>query len=168
MSSTSVDLPEPETPVTTVSSPSGKVTSMSLSCCARAPRTVTFAPLGGRREPGTAISRAAADVESGHRCGIARDLFGRADGDDLPAMHARRRADVDDVVGGANRLFVVFDDEHGVAEVAQRAERFEQRLIVARMQTDGWLVQNVEHAAQLRADLRGETDALAFAAGERR
>ena len=36
------------------------------------------------------------------------------------------------------------------------------------MESDGRFVQHVEHAAQLRADLRGEADALALAAGERR
>ena len=34
------------------------------------------------------------------------------------------------------------------------------------MQADGGLVEDVEHAAEARADLRGEPDALAFAAGE--
>jgi len=32
------------------------------------------------------------------------------------------------------------------------------------VQADGWLVENVENAAQLRSNLRGEADALAFAA----
>ena len=35
------------------------------------------------------------------------------------------------------------------------------------MQADRGLVQHVEHAGQARADLRGEADALALAAGER-
>jgi hypothetical protein len=41
-------------------------------------------------------------------------------------VHARRRADVNHVIGAANRLLVVFDDEHRVAEVAQGAERLDQ------------------------------------------
>ena len=40
ISLTSVDLPEPETPVTQVKAPSGKLTSMSRRLCLRAPRTV--------------------------------------------------------------------------------------------------------------------------------
>ena len=35
------------------------------------------------------------------------------------------------------------------------------------MQADGRLVEHVEHAAQLRADLRCQANALAFAAGKR-
>jgi hypothetical protein len=33
------------------------------------------------------------------------------------------------------------------------------------MQPDGRLIEHVQHAAQLRADLRGQADALRFAAG---
>ena len=61
----------------------------------------------------------------------------------------------------------MLDDEDGVAEVAQVLERGDQPLVVALVQADGRLVEHVEHAAQARADLRGEADALAFAAGER-
>ena len=43
----------------------------------------------------------------------------------------------------------------------------EQSRVVALMQADAWLVQHVENAGQSRADLRGEPDALRFAAGER-
>ncbi len=46
-------------------------------------------------------------------------------------------------------------------------EGLDQAHVVALMEADGGLVENVEHAAQARADLCGEADALAFAAGER-
>ncbi|COV08115.1 Uncharacterised protein [Mycobacterium tuberculosis] len=41
MSLTNVDLPEPETPVTEVSTPSGKDTSIPRKLCSRAPTTVS-------------------------------------------------------------------------------------------------------------------------------
>ena len=46
-------------------------------------------------------------------------------------------------------------------------QRFEQPRIVALMQADRRLVEHVEHAGQAGADLRGEADALALAAGQR-
>ena len=46
-------------------------------------------------------------------------------------------------------------------------ERVEQFLIVARMKPDRRFVEHIKHAAQLRADLCRETNALAFAARER-
>jgi hypothetical protein len=63
-----------------------------------------------------------------------------------------------------DRVLVVLDDDHRVAEVAQVAQRVEQAGIVALVQADGRLVQHVEHAGEARADLRGEPDALALAA----
>ena len=39
------------------------------------------------------------------------------------AMHAGARADVEHVVRGADGFLVVFDHQHGVAEVAQVLER---------------------------------------------
>ena len=54
---TSVDLPEPETPVTAVKVPSGKRTSRSLRLCSRAPRTTRALPLPERRSLGTGTVR---------------------------------------------------------------------------------------------------------------
>lgn len=57
MSFTSVDLPEPETPVTAVSTPSGKDTSMSWRLFSRAPCTVSLRLWSaGRRTSGSGIS----------------------------------------------------------------------------------------------------------------
>ena len=51
--------------------------------------------------------------------GFAMMSSGRALGDDLAAVDAGAGADVDDVVGGQDRVLVVLDDDHRVAEVAQ-------------------------------------------------
>ena len=56
MSLTSVDFPDPDTPVTATMQPSGKSTSMSLRLCSRAPRTVSM-PFGSRRMDGTGMRR---------------------------------------------------------------------------------------------------------------
>ena len=61
----------------------------------------------------------------------------------------------------------MLDHDHGVAEVAQPLQRFQQPRIVALVQADRGLVQHIEHAGQARADLRGQPDALALAAGQR-
>ena len=83
-------------------------------------------------------------------------------------MDARAGADVDDVVGGAHGVLVVLDDDQRVAEVAQAAERREQLVVVALVQSDGGFVEDIQHAHEARADLRGEADALRLTAGERR
>ena len=61
----------------------------------------------------------------------------------------------------------MLDDDDGVADVAQVLEGLQQAVVVALVQADGGLVQDVEHAHERGADLRGQADALGLAAGER-
>ena len=98
----------------------------------------------------------------------ACDLGGRAARDDPTAVLAGARAHVDQEVGGADRLLVVLDDDDRVSEVAQAHERGQEASVVALVQADRRLVEDVEHAHQRRADLCGEPDALRLAARERR
>ncbi len=60
----------------------------------------------------------------------------------------------------------MLDHQHRVAEVAHALQGFDQPFVVALVEADRRLVEHVEHPHQLRADLGGEADALAFAAGE--
>ena len=102
--------------------------------------------------------------DSGH----ARMSSGVPMAHDLAAVLARARAHVDDEVGRADRLLVVLDDDDGVAEVAQPLHRRDEARVVALVQADRRLVEDVEHAHEPGADLRREPDALRLAAGERR
>ena len=86
----------------------------------------------------------------------------------MAAVLAGAGTEVDHVVGRADRLFVVLDDDHAVALIAQPRERGEQAPVVALMEADGRLVEHVEHARQVRADLRRQPDALPFPARQRR
>ncbi len=86
---------------------------------------------------------------------------------DLAAVHAGAEAHVDHVIGAADRVLVVLDDDHAVADVAQMLQRVDQAVVVALVQADRRLVEHVHHAGQAGADLRCEADALRFAAGQR-
>ena len=72
------------------------------------------------------------------------------------------------VIGAADRVLVVLDHEQRVALAAELLERVEQHAVVARMQADRRLVEHVADAAQVRAELRRQPDALGLAARERR
>ena len=61
----------------------------------------------------------------------------------------------------------MLDHEDGVAEVAQPLERRDQLAVVALVQADRRLVEDVEDADELRADLGREPQPLRLAAGER-
>ncbi len=95
----------------------------------------------------------AGEVFAGERVRVGHDLGGRALRHDLAAVDAGAGADVDDVIGGEDRVFVVLDDDHGVAEVAQVFERGQQAVVVALVQADGGFVEDVEHAGEAGADL---------------
>jgi hypothetical protein len=59
------------------------------------------------------------------------------------------------VIGHANRVFVVLDHDHRVAEIAQPRKCAEQTFVVALMQTDRRFIEHIHHAHESRADLAG-------------
>ena len=91
-------------------------------------------------------------------------LGGGALGDHGPAMHASGRANVHQVIGGPNGVFVVLDHHDGVANVGQVTQSLQQPFIVSLMQTNGRFVQHIAAAHQTRSDLGGQTNALGLAA----
>ena len=103
---------------------------------------------------------AAGEIIGGQALGAGEHLVQLAVADDMAAMDAGAGAHVDHIIGVADRILVMLDDEHGVAEIAQPVERDQQPLIVALVEADARLVEHVEHARQARADLAGEADAL--------
>ena len=104
---------------------------------------------------------------AGQRAGLGLDLRRGALGDHLSPVLAGAGTEVDDVVRRADRALVVLDHDHRVAEVAQALERPDQLLVVALVQTDRGLVEDVEDADQARPDLGREPDPLRLAARER-
>ena len=59
-------------------------------------------------------------------------------------------------------------DDYGVAAVTQPLEGRDEPLVVARVESDGRLVEDIEDSRETRADLGREADALHLSAGERR
>ena len=61
----------------------------------------------------------------------------------------------------------MLDDDQGVAEVLEPDQGLDQPVVVALVEADRGLVEDVEDADQAGADLGGQPDALGLAAGER-
>ena len=80
----------------------------------------------------------------------------------MTTMHPSAHANVNDMVGKANGIFIVFHHNHGVAKVAQASERLQQTVIVALVQANGWLIKYIHHAHQACPNLTGKADALGF------
>ena len=85
---------------------------------------------------------------------------------DLSAFDASARTEVDEVAGGADGVFIVFDEEEGVALFSECVKGAEEGGVVAGMKANGGFVEDVEDALEVGAKLRGEADALGFATGE--
>ncbi len=52
------------------------------------------------------------------------------------AVHARARPHVHHLIGGADRVLVVLDHDHGIAEIAQPQQTGQQAGVVALVQAD--------------------------------
>ena len=118
-SCTSVDLPEPDTPVTQMNLPSGNSTVKSFRLFSLRPfdddaLAVALASLLRHRD-----AALAAQELGGDRIGVVQYLLVGALGYHLPAMLARARPDVDDPVGHSHGLFVVLHHDQGIAKVSQ-------------------------------------------------
>ena len=86
--------------------------------------------------------------------------------DDATAVDARPWAHLDEMVRREHHVAVMFYDDHGIAEVAQAVDGTNKTAMVARVQPDTGFVEHVRDAHQPEAELRGESYALSFAAGE--
>ena len=109
----------------------------------------------------------ATQVRGRERVRIVDHLLDRPRGDDLATMLAGCRPDVDHVVGRSNRLLVMLDHDQRVAQVAQPQKRVDQPAVVALVEADRWLVEDVQDPHQLGTDLSGEPDPLRLSARER-
>src|SRR5690606_10038339 len=106
----------------------------------------------------------AREVLAGERTRTPGDLLGGTAGHDLAAVHAGPRTHVHHHVGAHDGLLVVLDDDDGIAEVAQPGEGADQPGVVALVQPDRRLVEDVHNPHQPGADLRCQADALRLTA----
>ena len=82
-------------------------------------------------------------------------------------MNPRPRTHINDIIRRANRILIMFDDDHSITEIAQAFEGFEQAVIILLVQSNARFIQHIEHPRQAGTNLRGKADALAFAARKR-
>src|SRR4029453_4377870 len=106
-------------------------------------------------------ARAPGEIVRRQRIFRAKNFRNTALGYNLAPPWTRARSQIDDVVGGADCFFIVLNHDDGIAEVAQSPQRSKQTSIVALMQPDARLIQNVKDTRQARADLRRHPNAWA-------
>ena len=96
------------------------------------------------------------------------DVLGWALRDDAAAAFAALGAEVEEIVGVADDVEIVLDDDDGVAEAGKAVQNFEELANVVEVEAGGGLVEEIEGAAGLAlGEFASELHALGFAAGER-
>ena len=138
----------------------------------RAPRgsrpAARRAPLrGGRRPPGARHPLLAAQVARGLGFHRIERRAARPGVEDAAALLPRPRPQVHDVVRRAHDQRLVLDHDQRVPARGQVGEDRDQLARVARVETDGGLVEHVEGVGEVRAQRVRELDPLRLAARER-
>jgi hypothetical protein len=108
----------------------------------------------------------AAQVGAGDRLARGLDIGRRPLGHEFPAVTTRSRSQIDNMVGGANRLLVVLDDQHRVPEITKPLQGLEQPTVVSLVEPNRRLVENVQDTDQPAADLSRQPDPLGLAASQ--
>ena len=78
----------------------------------------------------------AGQISARHRLRTRHDIGRRSRRDYVSAVDAGAGPHVDHVIGGTDCILVVFDDDNGIADIAQALERLDQALVVTLMKTD--------------------------------
>src|SRR5699024_1340281 len=105
------------------------------------------------------------EVATGQGVAATQLVDGAGEGDLSPAAPGPG-TEVDDVIGDEDRPRLVFDDEDGVALLAQRQQQIVQRPDVVRVQTDRRFVEDIRDIGQRRTEMADELDPLGIAAGQ--
>ena len=79
-----------------------------------------------------------------------------------PPVLASAGSEIDYVIGRAHHRFVVLNDQNRVADIAETLQSRDESVSVVRMQSDGWLVADVQHAHQSGTDLCRQSNPLSF------
>ena len=107
------------------------------------------------------------EIACGERARRFAELVLRAAEDDLATALAGARPELDDVVGRLDERAVVLDDDDGVAGARELAAQIGQASGVAGVEPDRRLVENVERADELGAELVCQVDPLRLASRQR-
>ena len=94
-------------------------------------------------------------------------ILGRAAVEELAAGNATARADIHQLVGGADHSFLVFHNKKCVPFVAKTLHDLNESGGVARVESDAWLVEDEKGIDEGCSEASREVDALDFTARKR-
>ena len=77
------------------------------------------------------------------------------------------RTNIDDMVRCIHRILIMLDHNKRIAKIPQMLECGQQAVVIALMQANARLIQDIQHSDKSGSDLRREAYALRFTAGQR-
>ncbi|MNI57826.1 hypothetical protein D3C73_1129120 [compost metagenome] len=104
------------------------------------PAVIGRPPFGGYRD-----ELASAQIFPSQGIRIIHNLLRRTLGNYVSAVDSRSRANIDNIVGGHHRIFVMLNHDQCVAEIAHMSQCGNQPVVIPLVQADAWLVQDVEN-----------------------
>ena len=112
--------------------------------------------------------RLSAEISACHGCFVLLQFRRCSLSHDRTAKSTGSRSEIEQSIGSIQYFAIMFDQQHRVAKISQSFQRNQQSSVVARMQSDCRFVEHIQHARQRSSGLAGQSNALRFAAGQRR
>ena len=106
------------------------------------------------------------EIATRQRGRIAPDFLIGARGDHLPAVLPGARSKIENAVGGTHDVGIVLNHQDRVSQVAQIMQDIDEPVSVARVQSDGRFVEDIERADQPRAQRSRQLNTLRLTAGK--
>ncbi len=160
-------MPDPDTPLTPTSNPSGKrdgeVLQVVLAGTAHGnpAHPVGFAALFGSRH-----GQSPAEVASGYALSTAPKPVGRPLVNQLTSGFTGLRPHIDDLITESDHFRIVFHHHHGIAQIHQAPELGHETLLITGMKPHAGFIEDVEDVDQGRTQGPGQVHPLHFAAGK--
>src|SRR5208282_461059 len=107
------------------------------------------------------------EITAGERVRHLYDLVVGAGANDFSAIFSGARAQVENAVGGAHDVGIVFDDQDRVSQIAQVVQDLDQAVCIATVQADGRLVKHIQGADETRTERSSKLNSLRLATGQR-
>ena len=101
-------------------------------------------------------------------CGVTLHLRESPLGNHATTIDTASRPQVYNVFSLPDGVFIVFNNDDGIAFLPQLLERLQQHTIVTRMQTNSGFIKNIANPAQIRSELRRQPDTSRLATTQRR
>lgn len=77
-------------------------------------------------------------------------------------MHSCSWSYIQNIVTTAHDILVMFDNNDGIPYLCELFEIFYEHIIISRMQSDRWLIENIDNTFETCSNLRCKTDSLRF------